>query len=52
MECDDREIFVLLGQELLDWGKVAPDISRFSVFYRPEGDSYVEQFPWADDADA
>jgi hypothetical protein len=27
---------------------VAPDISQFSVFYRPKGDSYVEQFPWAE----
>jgi hypothetical protein len=48
MECDDCEIFVLLGRELLDWGKVPPDISQFSVFYRPEDDGYVEQFPWAE----
>jgi hypothetical protein len=48
MECDDCEIFVLLGRELLGWGKVPPDISQFAVFYRQEGDSYVEQFPWAE----
>jgi hypothetical protein len=48
MASDDCEIFVVLGRELLGWGKVAPDISQFSVFYHPEGDGYVEQCPWAD----
>src|SRR5262249_3728855 len=45
---DDCHILVLLGQELLGWGEVAPDISQFPVFYRPEGDGYVEQCPWAE----
>jgi hypothetical protein len=45
---DESEIYVLLGREILGWGKVEPDISQFAIFYRPQGDGYVEQFPWAD----
>jgi hypothetical protein len=45
---DDCEIFALLGREILGWGKVEPDISQFAVFYRPQGDGFVEQCPWAD----
>lgn len=45
---DDCEIFTLLGREILRWGKVDPDISQFAIFYRPQGDGYVEQCPWAD----
>ncbi len=45
---DDCEIFTLLGRKILGWGKVAPDISQFAIFYRPQGDGYVEQCPWAD----
>jgi hypothetical protein len=45
---DDCEIFTLLGRELLGWGKVDPDISQFAIFYRPQGDGFVEQCPWAD----
>ena len=45
---DDCEIFTLLGREILGWGKVDPDISQFAIFYRPQGDGYVEQCPWAD----
>lgn len=44
---DDCQIFAVLGHELLGWGKVAPTTSQFAVFYRPEGDSYVEQCPWS-----
>ena len=46
-EKDDCEIFALLGREILGWGKVEPDISQFAVFYRPQGDGFVEQCPWA-----
>ena len=45
---DDCEIFTLLGREILGWGKVDPDISQFAIFYRPQGDGFVEQCPWAD----
>ncbi len=45
---DTCRIVALLGRELLGWGKVSPDISQFPIFYRPEGDGYVEQFPWAE----
>lgn len=45
---DESEIYVLLGREILGWGKVEPDISQFAIFYRPQGDGFVEQFPWAD----
>jgi hypothetical protein len=45
---DDCQIFTLLGREVLGWGKVKPDISQFAVFYRPHGDGFVEQCPWAD----
>ena len=45
--CDDCEIFAVLGRELLDWGRTPPDASQFAVFFRPEGDGYVEQCPWA-----
>jgi len=45
---DDCEIFTLLGREILGWGKVEPDISQFAIFYRPQGDGFVEQCPWAD----
>jgi hypothetical protein len=45
---DDCEIFTLLGREILGWGKVAPDISQFAIFYRPQGNGYVEQCSWAD----
>jgi hypothetical protein len=48
VEKDESEIYVLLGREILGWGKVEPDISQFAIFYRPQGDGYVEQFPWAD----
>lgn len=44
---DDCEIFTLLGREILGWGKVEPDISQFAIFYRPQGDGFVEQCPWA-----
>jgi hypothetical protein len=44
---DTCQIVALLGRELLGWGKVPPDISQFPIFYRPEGDGYVEQCPWA-----
>jgi hypothetical protein len=47
-EKDDCEIFALLGRELLGWGKADPDISQFAIFYRPQGDGFVEQCPWAD----
>lgn len=47
-EKDDCEIFTLLGREILGWGKVDPDISQFAIFYRPQGDGFVEQCPWAD----
>ena len=46
-EKDDCEIFTLLGREILGWGKVEPDISQFAIFYRPQGDGFVEQCPWA-----
>jgi hypothetical protein len=46
-EKDDCEIFTLLGREILGWGKVDPDISQFAIFYRPQGDGFVEQCPWA-----
>ena len=45
---NDCEIFTLLGREILGWGKVDPDISQFAIFYRPQGDGFVEQCPWAD----
>jgi hypothetical protein len=45
---DDCEIFTLLGREILGWGKVDPDISQFAIFYRPQGNGFVEQCPWAD----
>ena len=45
-EEDDCKIFCLLGRELLGWGETPPDISQFAVFYRPEGNGYVEQCPW------
>jgi hypothetical protein len=45
---DESEIYVLLGREILGWGKVEPDISQFAIFYRPHRDGYVEQFPWDD----
>ena len=44
---DTCQIVALLGRELLGWGEVPPDISQFPIFYRPEGDGYVEQCPWA-----
>ena len=44
---DDCQIFAVLGRELLGWGKRPPDPSQFPVFYRPAGDGYVEQCPWA-----
>lgn len=44
---DDCEIFALLGREILGWGKVDPDISQFAIFFRPQGDGFVEQCPWA-----
>jgi hypothetical protein len=47
-EKDDCAIFTLLGREILRWGKVDPDISQFAIFYRPQGDGFVEQCPWAD----
>jgi hypothetical protein len=43
---DTCQIFAVLGQELLGWGKSRPDISQFPIFYRPQGDGYVEQCPW------
>jgi hypothetical protein len=45
---DDCEIFTLLGREILAWGKVDPDISQFAIFYRPQGNGFVEQCPWAE----
>jgi len=45
---DDGEIFAALGRTLLGWGQREPDISQFAIFYRPEGDGYVDQFPWAE----
>jgi hypothetical protein len=45
--CDDCQIYALLGRELLEWGQRPPDISQFPVFYRPEGDGWAEQCPWA-----
>ncbi|HKN21867.1 MAG TPA: hypothetical protein VJX73_10645 [Terracidiphilus sp.] len=45
---NDCEIFALLGREILGWGKVETDISQFAIFYRPQGDGFVEQCPWAD----
>jgi hypothetical protein len=47
-DCDDCQIYALLGRELLKWGERAPDVSMFAIFYRPEGDGYVEQCPWAE----
>lgn len=44
---NDCQIFTVLGREILGWGKVEPDISQFAVFYRPQGDGFVEQCPWA-----
>ena len=44
---DDCQIFALLGREVLDWDKTPPDVSQFALFYRPDGDGYVEQCPWA-----
>ena len=46
--CDDCQIYALLGRELLNWGERAPDASMFAIFYRPEGDGYVEQCAWAE----
>jgi hypothetical protein len=45
---DSCQIVALLGRELLAWGRVPPDISQFAIFYRPDGDGYVEQCPWAE----
>jgi hypothetical protein len=45
---DSCQIFALLGRELLAWGERPPDVSQFAIFYRPEGDGYVEQCPWKD----
>jgi hypothetical protein len=46
-DANDCEIFALLGRELLDWGKTAPDVSQFKIFYRPGRDGFVQQCPWA-----
>jgi hypothetical protein len=45
---DDCQIYALLGRELLKWDERPPDVSMFAIFYRPEGDGYVEQCPWAE----
>src|SRR4051794_34647837 len=48
MAVDDTcQIVALLGRVLLGWDTTPPDISQFAIFYRPEGDAYVEQCPWA-----
>jgi hypothetical protein len=48
MRADDTcRIVALLGRALLGWGTTPPDSSQFAIFYRPEGDGYVEQCPWA-----
>jgi hypothetical protein len=43
---DHCEVTVALGRQVLQWGKKAPDISQFPIFYRPEGGGFVEQCPW------
>ena len=49
MAVDDTcQIVALLGRVLLGWGTAPPDISQFAIFYRPEGDGYVEQCPWTE----
>jgi hypothetical protein len=49
MAADDTcQIVALLGRALLGWGTTPPDISQFVIFYRPDGDGYVEQCPWAE----
>jgi hypothetical protein len=48
MSDDSCQIVALLGRELLGWGRAPPDISQFPIFYRPDGDGYVEQCPWAE----
>ncbi len=49
MRADDTcQIVVLLGRELLGWGTAPPDISQFAIFYRPDGDGYADQCPWAE----
>ena len=47
-DADTCAIFVVLGREVLGWDETPPDISQFAVFYRPQGDGYVEQCPWAE----
>jgi hypothetical protein len=49
MPADDTcQIIALLGRALLSWGTAPPDVSQFAIFYRPDGDGYVEQCPWAE----
>jgi hypothetical protein len=49
MRVDDTcQIVAMLGRALLGWGTAPPDISQFAIFYRPDGDGYVEQCPWAE----
>ena len=43
---EDCNVFVVLGRHLLDWGKTAPDLTQFAIFYRPQDGGYVEQCPW------
>jgi hypothetical protein len=43
---EDCKVMAILGQDLLHWDKVKPDISTFSIFYRPQNGGYVEQCPW------
>ncbi len=47
MTDDTCQIVAMLGRVLLGWGTTPPDISQFPIFYRPDGDGYVEQCPWA-----
>ena len=43
---EDCNVMAALARDLLHLDKVRPDASTFAKFYRPEGDSYVEQCPW------
>ena len=47
LSMEECQVWAALGRAVLGWGAKPADEKQFVIFYRPEGDTYVEQCPWS-----
>jgi hypothetical protein len=44
---EECHVWTALGRSVFGWGAKAADNRQFVIFYRPSGNTYVEQCPWS-----